>query len=75
VTGSNHIRAGATAIRRVPLLRDLAVVIALATALAALVDYVLKPEAVAYFGEGEHSCGFSALSMPGRASPRFLCSR
>jgi hypothetical protein len=33
-------------------------VIALATALAALVDYVLKPEAVAYFGKGEQLVRF-----------------
>ena len=36
-------------IRRVPLLRDLALVVTLAAVLAALVDYLLKAEAVAYF--------------------------
>ena len=33
-------------IRRVPLLRDLALVVALAAALAAMVDYLLKAEVV-----------------------------
>ena len=46
-------RSGWAEIRRVPLLRDLALVVALAAMLAALVDYVLKAEAVAYFGKGE----------------------
>ena len=39
-------------IRRVPLLRDLAWTVVLAAALAALVDYVLKAEAVSAFGTG-----------------------
>src|SRR5262245_30868797 len=44
---------GWTQVRRQPLLRHLAVVIALAAMLAALVDYLLKAEAVGYLGKGQ----------------------
>ena len=54
-------RSGWTEIRQVPLLRDLALVVALAAALAALVDYVLKAEAVATFGRGEPLVRFFGL--------------
>jgi hypothetical protein len=37
-----------------PLLRDLALVIALAAMLGTLADYLLKAEAVTYFGKGPH---------------------
>jgi hypothetical protein len=48
-------------IRRVPLLRDLAVVVTLAAMLAALVEYVLKAEVVAYYGRGEPLVRFFGL--------------
>jgi len=54
-------------IRRQPLLRDLAAVIALAALLAALVDYLLKAEAVAYFGPGQHLVRFFGLFYAGTA--------
>ena len=44
-----------------PLLRDLALVIALAAMLGALVDYRLKAEAVAYFGHGHQLVRFFGL--------------
>jgi ATP:ADP antiporter, AAA family len=44
-----------------PLLRNLAVVIALAALLGALVDYLLKAEAVVYFGRGQHLVRFFGL--------------
>ena len=53
------------AIRRQPLVRDLALVIALAAVLAALVDYLLKAEAVAYFGRGEPLVRFFGLFYAG----------
>lgn len=54
-------------IRRQPLLRDLAAVIALAAMLAALVDYLLKAEAVAYFGRGQPLVRFFGLFYAGTA--------
>ena len=53
--------------RRQPLLRDLAAVIALAAMLAALVDYLLKAEAVAYFGPGQQLVRFFGLFYAGTA--------
>src|SRR6185312_6678510 len=44
-----------------PLLRNLALVIALAAMLGALVDYLLKAEAVVYFGAGQHLVRFFGL--------------
>jgi hypothetical protein len=44
-----------------PLLQDLALVIALAAMLGALVDYMLKAEAVAYFGQGDQLVRFFGL--------------
>ena len=44
-----------------PLLRNLAVVIALAALLGALVDYLLKAEAVVYFGAGHQLVRFFGL--------------
>ena len=52
---------GWTQIRNQPLLRNLAVVIALAATLTALVDYLLKAEAVAYFGRGPHLVRFFGM--------------
>ncbi|HEX2669389.1 MAG TPA: hypothetical protein VHM25_00890, partial [Polyangiaceae bacterium] len=52
---------GWTQVQRQPLLRNLAVVIALAAMLAALVDYLLKAEAVSYFGKGPHLVRFFGL--------------
>lgn len=52
---------GWTQIRHQPLLRNLAVVIALAATLTALVDYLLKAEAVAYFGRGPHLVRFFGM--------------
>ena len=54
-------------VRRQPLVRDLAAVIALAAMLAALVDYLLKAEAVAYFGRGQHLVRFFGLFYAGTA--------
>jgi len=53
--------SGWSKIRRAPLLRDLALVVALAAVLASLVDYLLKAEAVAYFGKGEPLVRFFGL--------------
>jgi AAA family ATP:ADP antiporter len=65
-------RSGWTEIRREPLLRDLAVVVALAAALAALVDYVLKAEAVATFGRGEPLVRFFGLFYAGTGVAAFV---
>jgi hypothetical protein len=65
-------RSGWVEIRRVPLLRDLALVIALAAALAALVDYLLKAEAVAWLGKGEPLVRFFGLFYAGTALVAFL---
>ena len=56
-----------TQVRRQPLLRNLAVVVALAAMLAALVDYLLKAEAVSYFGKGPHLVRFFGLFYAGTA--------
>ena len=59
-------RAGAWAeLRRQPLLRNLAMVTALAAVLAALADYILKAEAVAYFGKGPQLVRFFGLFYSG----------
>ena len=55
-----------------PLLRDLALVIALAATLAALVDYMLKAEAVAWLGKGEPLVRFFGLFYAGTALVAFL---
>jgi len=52
-------------IRRQPLLRNLALVIALAAMLASFVDYLLKAEAVAYFGKGDGLVRFFGLLYAG----------
>ena len=71
--GRRHVvdvpdRAGAWAqLRHQPLLRDLALVIALAAMLGALVDYLLKAEAVAYFGRGPQLVRFFGLFYSGTA--------
>ena len=54
-----------THIRRQPLLRDLALVVLLAAMVAALVDYLLKAEAVSYFGRGEPLVRFFGLFYAG----------
>lgn len=59
-------RDGAWAeLRRQPLLRNLAMVTALAAVLAALADYILKAEAVAYFGKGPQLVRFFGLFYSG----------
>ena len=55
-----------------PLLRDLALVVALAAALAALTDYVLKAEVVSWFGRGESLVRFFGLFYAGTAFVAFL---
>jgi hypothetical protein len=65
-------RSGWTEIRRVPLLRDLALVVALAAALAALVDYLLKVEVVGWFGKGEPLVRFFGFFYAGTALAAFL---
>jgi hypothetical protein len=57
--------SGWVQIRRQPLLSSLALVVALAAVLAALVDYVLKAEAVAHFGRGEALVRFFGLLYAG----------
>jgi hypothetical protein len=51
--------------QRQPLLRDLALVVASAAMLAALADYLLKAEAVAYFGKGPQLVRFFGLFYSG----------
>ena len=63
--GWNHIRAE-------PLLRDLALVVALASGVAALADYLLKAEAVAYFGRGDHLVRFFGIFYAGTALSGFV---
>ena len=58
---------GWTKVRQQPLLRNLAMVIGLAAMLAALVDYLLKAEAVGYFGKGPHLVRFFGLFYSGTA--------
>jgi hypothetical protein len=65
-------RSGWAEIRRVPLLRDLALVVALAAALAALTDYLLKAEVVSWFGKGEPLVRFFGLFYAGTALAAFL---
>ena len=65
-------RSGWSEIRRVPLLRDLALVVALAAALAALVDYLLKAEVVSWFGKGEPLVRFFGFFYGGTALAAFL---
>ena len=70
--GPEDASSGWTGIRRTPLLRDLALVIALAALLSALVDYILKVEAVAYFGKGESLVRFFGLFYAGTGLAAFL---
>ena len=65
-------RSGWVEIRRVPLLRDLALVVALAAALAALSDYLLKAEVVGWLGKGEPLVRFFGLFYAGTALAAFL---
>ena len=65
-------RSGWAEIRRVPLLRDLALVVALAAALAALTDYLLKVEVVSWFGKGEPLVRFFGLFYAGTGLAAFL---
>ena len=58
---------GWTQIRRQPLLRNLALVVALAATITAIVDYLLKAEAVAYFGRGPALVRFFGLFHAGTA--------
>ena len=67
VADDPDLGGGWTQVRRQPLLRNLAVVIALAAMLAALVDYLLKAEAVGYFGKGQHLVRFFGLFYSGTA--------
>jgi hypothetical protein len=59
--------AGWHHVRGHQLLRGLALVIALSAAVAALADYLLKSEAVAYFGRGEPLVRFFGLFYAGTA--------
>jgi hypothetical protein len=65
-------QSGWSEIRRVSLLRNLALLVALAALLAALVDYVLKAEAVAHFGKGEPLVRFFGLFYAGTGFAAFL---
>jgi hypothetical protein len=62
-----NLAGGWTQIRQQPLLWNLAVVIGLAGMLIALVDYLLKAEAVAYFGRGHQLVRFFGLFYAGTA--------
>ena len=55
-----------------PLLRDLALVVALAAAVAALTDYLLKAEVVSFFGKGEPLVRFFGLFYAGTGLAAFL---
>jgi hypothetical protein len=63
---------GTLALFRQPLVRDLALVIGLAAMLAGLVDYLMKAEAVAYFGKGPHLVRFFGLFYAGTAAGAVL---
>ena len=65
-------RSGWAEIRRVPLLRDLALIVALAAAVAALTDYLLKAEVVSWLGKGEPLVRFFGLFYAGTALAAFL---
>ena len=67
-----NIWSGWADIRRVPLLRHLALVVVLAAVLAALVDYALKADAVAYFGKGEHLVTFFGFFYGATSLAAFL---
>jgi hypothetical protein len=67
VADEPDLGGGWTQIRQQALLRNLAAVIALAAMLAALVDYLLKAEAVAYFGQGHNLVRFFGLFYAGTA--------
>ena len=65
-------RSGWAEIRRVPLLRELALVVALAAALAALMDYRLKAEVVTWLGKGEPLVRFFGLFYAATGLAAFL---
>jgi ATP/ADP translocase len=65
-------RSGWAEIRSVPLLRDLALVVALAAALAAVTDYLLKAEVVSWLGRGEPLVRFFGLFYAGTGLAAFL---
>jgi hypothetical protein len=65
VEGDPNRSSGWSHFREQPLLRDLALVIGLAAMLATLADYLLKAEAVAYFGKGPHLVRFFGLFYSG----------
>ena len=65
VEGDPNRSSGWAHFREQPLLRDLALVIGLAAMLATLADYLLKAEAVAYFGRGPHLVRFFGLFYSG----------
>jgi AAA family ATP:ADP antiporter len=67
VADEPDLGGGWAQIRQQALLRNLALVIALAAMLAALVDYLLKAEAVAYFGQGHQLVRFFGLFYSGTA--------
>jgi hypothetical protein len=67
VADEPYLSGGWAQVRRQPLLRNLAAVVALAAMLAALVDYLLKAEAVGYFGKGHHLVRFFGLFYAGTA--------
>jgi ATP/ADP translocase len=67
VADEPDLGGGWTQLRRQPLLGNLAVVIALAAMLAALVDYLLKADAVDYFGKGPQLVRFFGLFYAGTA--------
>jgi ATP/ADP translocase len=74
VLGRNHVRNSATAttatpsapsalgtLRRVPYLRDLALVVAIGSITDSLLDYVLKSQAAATFSQGSQLLSFFAI--------------
>jgi hypothetical protein len=65
-------RSGWAEIRRAPLLRDLALVVALAAMVAALMDYLLKAEVVTWLGRGEPLVRFFGLFYAATGLAAFL---
>lgn len=59
-------------VRASPYVRDIAALVTLGTASAAIVDYLLKSRAAARFGDGEHLLQFFALFYTGTQVMAFL---
>jgi hypothetical protein len=71
-TASEPPRSAWAELRRVPLLRELAIVTALGAVMASLVDYLLKAEAVAWLGSGKPLVRFFGLFYAATGIGAFL---